>query len=255
MTGAPYAGYVAELEALRLAQGEEASAADQLLTLRDFAGTARNATCLELGTDRGQATKVILNALHGTDGLLVSVDVEDCRDAGRGDNWRFVQTDSADVEAVLTAAPRLRDGIDLVYVDSLHTVDHVWAELTGYFPFVRPGGRILFDDVDPTPYMAGRRKDSVRKEIANRAIGQLVRDVFYDNLDKLRMEVKYGATGLAILTKTAPLGATLAPYRPLVAARTDRALGEFHDRQRGHREYKNARAAESMLIPIPKDDA
>lgn len=249
---APFSEYVQNLRALRLHQGEEASAADQLLFLHDFAAARPAGTFLELGTDQGQATKVILNALHGASGQLVSVDVEDCRTAGSGPNWSFVQSSSTDVDAITTAAPRLKDGIDLVYVDSLHTVAHVYAETMGWFPFVKQGGAIVFDDVDPSPYMAGRRKDSTRKELSNRAIAQLVSDLFYDNLDALRMEVKYGSTGLAILTKTAPLGANLRPYKPMVAPRTSQELGALHDTVRGHQEYKNSQTDQSMMIPLPK---
>ena len=248
---APYADYVAQLKDLRLSQGEEACAADQLLTLHDAAVANPNGTFLELGTDQGQATKVILNALHGSDGLLVSIDVEDCSDAGSGPNWQFVRSSSIDFDAILSAAPRLRDGIDLVYIDSLHTTAHVHAEFHGWFPFVKPGGLLLVDDVDPTPYMLGHRKDSVKKEISNRSIGTLVRETFYSNLNALRMDLKLGSTGLAILTKTAPLGAQLAPYAPLTAPRTDRELSDLHDAQRGHAPYKNHLADQSMLIPLP----
>ena len=219
---APYADYVARLHAARMSQSEEASAADQLLTLHEAAQARPDGTFLELGTDQGQATKAILNALHGADGLLISVDVEDCHYAGAGPNWQFVQSDSTDIDAILAAAPRLQDGIDLVYVDSLHTVAHVHAEARAWFPYLKPGGRMIFDDVDPTPYMQGHRKDSARKEIGNRAISSLVTALFYANLDSLRMEMKLGSTGLAIWTKTAPMGTDLRPYAPLPPARTAR---------------------------------
>lgn len=251
---APYADYVARLQDLRLAQGEEACAADQLLTLHDIASAQPNGIFLELGTDAGQSTKVILNALSGHQGLLVSVDVEDCDEAGSGPNWRFVQTSSTDVDTVLNAAPELRDGIDMIYVDSLHTVEHVHAEIMAYFPLLRRGGQMLFDDVDPTPYMFGHRKDSARKEISNRAISDLVKGVFYCNPSHLRMDLKLGSTGLAIFTKTSDLGARLAPYTPMVPARDNRELADLHDRLRGHQEYKNSLSSQSMLIPIDSNE-
>lgn len=251
---APYAAYVAKLQALRMAEGEEASAADQLLLLHDAAAASPDGLFLELGTDQGQATKVILNALHGHGGRLVSVDVEDCRGAGSGPNWSFVQASSTDVDTILAAVPDLAHGLDLVYVDSLHSVAHVYSEARAWFPHLKPGGRMVFDDVDPTPYMLGHRKDSARKEIANRAIGDLISALFYRNLDRMRMEVKLGATGLAIWTKTAALGTGLTRFSPMPPVRSDRQLSDLHDAERGHVEYKNTRAVQSMLVPIPEDE-
>ncbi|MGD1884236.1 MAG: class I SAM-dependent methyltransferase [Paracoccaceae bacterium] len=250
-----YDTYVDTLRAKRFDQSEEASAADQLLTLHDAALAHTPCTFLELGTSQGQSTKVILNALEGTEGHLVSVDIEESSRAGSGPNWTFVQSDSADIENVLDAAPRLRDGIDCLYIDSLHTVPHVKAELYGYFPHVKQGGQIFFDDVDSGPYMRGRRKDSVRKELINRAIYDFVQDVFFGNLDALRLEVKFGSTGLAILTKTAPLGAKLKAHQIQVTQRKTRWFWETLYRLQGKRQYKNdGNDAAGMLIPLNRKD-
>lgn len=247
---APYQDYVDRLTELRDAQSEEASAADQLLCLRDVVIAKPDGTFLELGTWKGQATRAMLNGLHGGDGLLVSVDIEDCSAAGSGRNWRFVQSDSKDVNAVVSAAPRLNDGIDLVYVDSMHTVAQVYAEIMAWFPKVRQGGQIVFDDVDPVPYMYGNRKDSARKEMINRALQQLIRELFYANLDCLRMEMKFGSTGLAIWTKTSEFGAQLRPYAPMAPARRNAQLADLHDQIRGHSAYKNSETRQSVMIPL-----
>ncbi|SMP12589.1 class I SAM-dependent methyltransferase [Shimia sagamensis] len=247
---APYQDYVDRLTDLRDAQSEEASAADQLLYLRDAVRAKPNGTFLELGTWKGQATKTMLNGMHGGDGLLVSVDIEDCSSAGDGPNWQFVQSDSKDANAVLSAAPTLNDGIDLVYVDSMHTVAQVYAEIMAWFPKVRRGGRIVFDDVDPVPYMYGNRKDSARKEMINRALQKLICELFYANLDCLRMEMKFGSTGLAIWTKTSDFGAQLRPYVPMVPARLDTQLADLHDLLRGHSAYRNSETATSVMIPL-----
>lgn len=247
---APYQEYVERLEALRDAQCEEASAADQLLSLRDATLAKPNGTFLELGTWRGQATKAMLNGLHGGDGLLVSVDIEDCSDAGGGENWQFVQSDSKDANAIVAAAPKLNEGIDLVYVDGMHTVAQVYAEIMAWFPKVRQGGQIVFDDVDPVPYMYGHRKDSARKEMVNRALRQLISEMFYSNLDSLRMELKMGSTGLAIWTKTSEFGSHLRPYTPMSPPRLDGQLSDLHDQLRGHSAYKNCDAIQSVMIPI-----
>lgn len=227
---------------------ERAIFADQLLVLHEAARSKPDVVFLELGTDRGQSTKMILHALAGTRGRLVSVDIRDCSDAGAGDNWTFIQADSADVAAILSKAPFLKQGIDFIYVDSLHTPEHVLKELYGFFKYVRKGGKIFFDDIDSTPYMRGRRKDSYRAEMRNREIFGVIKDVFYDNLDCLRLEAKFGSTGLAILTKTAEFGAELRPYRPLPKERRFAAF--YRLIRKFKKRYKNLGDGSDMLIPM-----
>jgi len=195
--------------------GETAAAAQQLMILHDAALSVRDCVFLELGTDRGQSTKVILHALAGTNGRLVSVDIRDCSDAGHADNWTFVQGDSADRDYVFSKADVLTKGIDFIYVDSLHTPEHVKKEVYGYFAYLKKGGKIFFDDVDPAPYMQGRRKNNVFREIQNREINDVIQDIYYNNLDRTQLTIHHGSTGLAVLTKTADFGVDLQPYKKL----------------------------------------
>jgi hypothetical protein len=115
----------------------------------------------------------------------------------------------------LESAPILKDGIDYIYVDSLHTSAHVKREIYGFFKYLKKGGKIFFDDVDSVLYMRGRRKDKFGPEYANRKIYNLIRDIYYDNLDQLLMETHLGSTGLAVWTKTSDMGADLKPYKAL----------------------------------------
>lgn len=200
--------------------GEKAAAARQLMLLHDAASSTRDCVFLELGTDQGQSTKIILHALKGTDGMLVSVDIRDCADTGSGDNWIFVQGDSADRDYVFSKAGVLKKGIDFVYVDSLHTSEHVTKEIYGYFSYIKKGGKMFFDDVDPTPYMRGRRKNNVTREIQNREINEVIKDIYYSNLERVQLTIHYGSTGLAVLTKTADSGVDLEPYEKLPPKRS-----------------------------------
>jgi hypothetical protein len=115
----------------------------------------------------------------------------------------------------LARAPFLKDGVDLLYIDSLHRAHHVSKLLMLWYPYIKAGGFIALDDIDPFPYMRGQRKDNVEREIAWRAIGDTVIDFFYANRDDLFLEVHYGSTGLAILHKLAPFGREPAPPHPL----------------------------------------
>lgn len=228
--------------------GEEASAARQLMLLHDAASSVSDCAFLELGTDRGQSTKMILHALKGTSGRLVSVDIRDCSDAGDQDNWIFIQCDSTDTARVFSKADFLKRGIDFIYVDSLHTSDHVKKEIYSYFSYLKKGGKIFFDDVDPTPYMKGRRKNNVSREIQNREINNLIMDVYYNNMDRVQLTIHYGSTGLAVLSKTADFGVDLMPYKKLPMKRYSN-VAKFFKRFTG-RPHKNKTNGSDFLIPM-----
>lgn len=216
-------------------------AASQLLTLHQAASARPGGTFLELGTDGGQATNVILEACESHGGRLVSVDIVDCSDAASSPQWTFVRADSVDRKAIVAGAPFLREGIDLVYVDSKHTAEHVEQEIYTWFPLMNPGAVMYFDDIDSGPYLAGARKDSPFMEIANRRIRCLIEEVFYRNTDKLELEMQFGSTGLAALRKRVGRDAMLAPIRPrlrprrnVLLARIQRKLfGGFYEHRRG----------------------
>ena len=72
--------------------------------------------------------------------------------------WTFVQNDSADVASIVTAAPILKNGIDVIYIDSLHTSEHVYKEIFGWFPYLKKGGIAYFDDVDTGPIKWDKEK-------------------------------------------------------------------------------------------------
>lgn len=171
-----------------------------------------NPTVLELGVDSGRGAQIFLNALHKNgQGRLVSVDIVDCSHVAQSPQWQFIQADSADIDGILERAPVLKEGIDMLYVDSLHTEDHVRKELYGFFPYVKKGGVIFFDDVESLPYMENQRKDNVHTEIGNRQILNLISSVFESNLDQLEMTVYRGSTGLVRFDKRSELSTPLAP--------------------------------------------
>lgn len=226
---------IAKLRALSASADERRFAAAQLLMLYEAAKARPGGTFLELGTDRGQASNAILAACAETGGRLVSVDVRDCAGAASGPHWSFVQASSLDRAAILAAAPFLAEGIDLLYVDSLHTAEHVEREIRTWFDLVRQGGDIFFDDVDSAPYLAGRRKDNAKMEIANRRIRALIEHVFQSNLDRTELALFLGSTGLARLRKRAALGEGLHPASPPPRQRHSALLARVTGRLRGAR--------------------
>ena len=171
---------------------------------------------MELGTGRGASTTVFIQACEEREGRLVSVDIRDCSDVIASERWQFVQSDSTDIAAILAAAPILAEGIDILYIDSLHRVHHVEKELMGWYPYMKERSWIFFDDIDPNPYRKGNRKDRYSSEIHWDAISEYVKAFFYANEDQLYLDFSFGSTGLAKMLKLSPKGALPNRAKPII---------------------------------------
>ena len=188
--------------------------ATQLMALHRRVSQVDAPVVLECGVDVG-----LVNRRTGSRGRsqgagrLISLDIVDCSDAIISDSWTFLQIDDSDQERVLQAAPILKDGIDLVLIDSWHAVRHVRRVLGLWYPLVRQGGWIAFHDVDPGPYMRGQRRDNIDNEIVWRDKAQFIMDFFYANEDDLLLQIIYGDMGMAIMQKLAPMSKPPQPAR------------------------------------------
>lgn len=166
-------------------------------------------TILELGTQRGVSTTVFLQACAENDGILFSVDVDDCSSVSDDPRFRFVRGDSTNAAHVIEKAPQVSEGIDLLYVDSLHTRDHVLRELRAWWPYLKQGSVIVFDDIDPHNYRPGQIRDNVGVETSNEQIALLIEEVYRANMDNLDLQFHLGGSGKAVLKKHGPIGEVL----------------------------------------------
>ena len=202
-----YEDYINKLRENSKTKSESRFAANQLLEMHLEAFKRENPIIVELGVDKGQSTRVFLNAINDKPkARLISIDIRDCKQAVKSSNWEFVQQDSIDVESLLLKKPIIKDGIDILYVDSLHTQSHVLKEVYSYFEYIKPNGVIYFDDIDSGPYMSGQRKDSISTEISNRKIFDLLEAIFRSNYSSIDFSINRGSTGLAKFIKNSELG-------------------------------------------------
>ena len=207
-----YQSYINKLKDHLSEHNESRFLAQQLLRLHKETELKINPLIVELGVDRGQSTKVFLNAIDGKkNAKLISIDIKNCSNAVDDENWEFVQQDSADIEKLLINKPKIKNGIDILYVDSLHDAKHIKKEIYNFFEYLNNDAYIFFDDIDSTPYMNKQRKDSISIEIANRKIFSLLEAIFRGNMDKLDFEIMRGSTGLGIFKKRKKLGERLNP--------------------------------------------
>tara|TARA_X000000950_G_scaffold289243_2_gene411195 strand:- start:16798 stop:17562 length:765 start_codon:yes stop_codon:yes gene_type:complete len=207
-----YQSYIDELT-IHLSKSDESRfVAQQLLRMHRETSLKDNPLIVELGVDRGQSTKIFINSIdEKKNAKLISVDIKDCKDAVNDENWEFVQQDSADIQKLLSNKPQIKKGIDILYIDSLHTATHVKKEFYNFYEYLNKNAYIFFDDIDSNPYMANQRKDSINTEIANREILKLLEAIFRANMDKIDFEIMRGSTGLGIFKKLNNLGEKLNP--------------------------------------------
>lgn len=181
----------------------------------DAARSMESPVILELGTQRGASAKVFLMACRENGGTLVSVDLLDCSQISQASNFIFVQSDSRAVTNIMSKAPILSQGIDIVYVDTTRDRAHLEKEVTGWWPFIRSEGLLFCRGVDPGPYRRGARKDAImlEKEAEERACFFL--EFSLANADSCDLAIHYGSTGLAVVRKWSEIGTCCNPPLPL----------------------------------------
>ena len=225
----------------------------QLLELHKEVLKRKSPLIVELGVDRGQSTKVFLNAIkEKEEAALISIDIRDCSKITNCSKWHFIKCDSADVNEVTSRSPLFKKGIDILYIDSLHTKNHVYKEIYGYFQYLNKDACIFFDDVDSSPYMKNQRKNNVGIEIANRKIYELIEAVFNSNLHQLNFSLIRGSTGLARLDKLSKKGEKLNQPKYL-KKRSNKLLWKIIHFLSNKRQYfHKSQNSESFLLDVTR---
>lgn len=96
---------------------------------------------VELGVRWGTSTIALLAAVNDSGGHLFSVDIEDCSNVCPGEvNWTFILGNDMDVVRTWNQP------IDHLFIDTIHTFDHTFAELSEWGKWVKLGGVISLHD-------------------------------------------------------------------------------------------------------------
>ncbi len=206
-----YQEFIDQLINQKSSQEESRFVALQLLELHKEALKRETVQILELGVYSGQSTRVFLNAIQDKNcSKLISIDIKDYSEVCSSSKWHFIKSNSLDIDYILKNEPDIvNKGIDILYIDSFHTREHVQNELYLYYPYLNQNAVIFFDDVDSGPYMINQRKDSISTEIENRSILDLINSVFYTNKKEVNLNIYKGSTGLARMEKLSIKGKIL----------------------------------------------
>ena len=158
---------------------------------------------LECGVERGSSTKAFVWLAEKLNGHVYSVDIDDCSTVLSSKNWSFLQSDDLEIDYVLSVFKQIKEtGADLLYIDSYHENYHVEKLLNSYFEYVKKDGAIFVDDIDSFPF---RQKKDIWNSIIYDLTDDVVKDFYYNNLEKTNYIKWFGENGLGNFNKTVDL--------------------------------------------------
>ena len=160
-------------------------------------------TVLELGVNRGKSSENFLSILSSNKGNLFSIDIKDCSNATSSQKFNFFQCNDLNVEKILNHFPSLRNGIDLLYVDSYHDPSHVKLLLKKWWIHLNKNCHIYFDDTESYIY---RIKKKTILSIINDSISNVIKEFYYSNYKDISYTKYYVGSGLCKFVKHSEKG-------------------------------------------------
>ena len=120
--------------------------------LRGMVEYLRPRVVVELGTDRGASTLSMLSALKN-EGVIYTVDIVDKFPIEHKQIRKYIGND---LGTFMELQPEC---INLLFIDSDHTGEHVKNLLDVYLPLVKIGGVVALDDIELNDSMRNMWKD------------------------------------------------------------------------------------------------
>ena len=153
---------------------------------------------LELGVQKGRSTKKFLEICEKNNGKLYSVDIDDCSNVTKDENWQFYKTRDDNFEYIKNKIP---EKIDILFIDTLHEADHVKKLLYNYYSLLKKNGYIFIDDISHLPYQKNRVRDNFYCEINNKETFDILLSIYSENFENFDLSFSFISSGLAIIKK------------------------------------------------------
>lgn len=157
-----------------------------------------NPVILELGVQKGRSTKKFLDICKRNNGKLYSVDIDDCSNVSKDQNWKFIKSRDDDFDFIKSNIP---NKIDILFIDTLHEAKHVEKLLYNYYDLIKIGGFIFIDDISHLPYINGKNKTDFYCEINNNETFKKILEIYFHNSLKFDLSFSFISSGLGILKK------------------------------------------------------
>ena len=102
----------------------------------------KNPVILEFGVQRGYSTKRFLDLINKRGGKLYSIDIDDCSKISKNKKWKFIQSRDDNFKFIKKNIPKK---VDVIYLDSLHEVNHVEKMIYYYYKILNKIVIIFYD--------------------------------------------------------------------------------------------------------------
>ena len=163
----------------------------------------KNPIIVELGVaETALSTKNFLNYVNDKGGKLYSIDIQDFSKITNTDNfkninsknWNFLQSNDLDLEKIFKSFPKIKNGIDILYVDSLHDPTHIERTLMKWFKYINQYGYIFFDDTESRVY---KEQKALFISIGNDGMDDVIKKFYYRNSNLVKYTKYFTDTGLS----------------------------------------------------------
>ena len=163
----------------------------------------KNPIIVELGVaETALSTKNFLNYVNDKGGKLYSIDIQDFSKITNSDNfkninsknWNFLQSNDLDLEKIFKNFPIIKNGVDVLYVDSLHDPTHIERTLMKWFKYINQYGYIFFDDTESRVY---KEQKALFISIGNDGMDDVIKKFYYRNSNLVKYTKYFTDTGLS----------------------------------------------------------
>jgi len=179
-----------------------------------------NQVILECGVRKGFSTSIFVYNSEKNNSHVYSIDIEDCSDVVESKNWSFFQTDDRNIKEILEKFNDLKSkGVDIIYIDSLHTSRHLEEVLYGWYPYLNKNSIIFIDDIDSYSYQKNQHKDNIMNNINWDEMNKFTLNFSRANKKEITLVQYYKKSGLAKMYKISEKGSL-----PKKIKNTDRSL-------------------------------
>ena len=157
-----------------------------------------NPLIVEFGVKNGISTNIFLDICKKKNGKLFSIDIDDCSNVSKSNNWTFIKTRDDNFEFL---EKKLPDQFDLIYLDTIHTANHVEKIFYHYYQKLKINGLFIIDDISWIPYVKDNYRNTFYCEINNQETFNRILEIYRSNEKNFDLEFSFLDAGLAKIKK------------------------------------------------------
>ena len=153
---------------------------------------------LEFGVRNGVSTKKFLDLCEKNNGVLYSVDIEDCSSVSNSNKWKFIKSRDDNFEYLKNFLPKK---FDAILIDSFHNAKHVKKIIFHYFKYLKVESYMFIDDVCWIPYVKNNYRNHFNSEINNKETFNMINEIIISNQKNINVFFSFVGSGMAKIKK------------------------------------------------------